>query len=240
MTRHPTARRVHRTGAEPDDAFVAGVLETTAWAKQHQRALIIGGVAAAVIIIGLVLFLTNRAATRERAAAELTQVRAVALSGNNALAVRELEQYLARFGGTPTADEARLLLGRIYLAEGQTQQAVETVTSHARNVSTVTGVHAAFLEAAAHEATGDVQRAEALYLRVADGARFLYQRQEALDQAARLRLARGDAQGAAALYDRVLELTPDDDGSRAVYELRAGEARAAARSGSSRGDPAGD
>lgn len=232
MTRHPTARRVHRE-TQPDDAFVAGVLETTAWARQHRRPLIIVGIAVAVVLTGLVLFMNQRSATRERAAAELTQVRAVALSGNNPLAIRELEAYLERYGGTPSAEEARLLLGRTYLAEGQTQQAVDAVAATARNVGTVTGVNAAFLQANAYEAAGQPEQAEQAYLRVADGARFLYQKQEALDQAARLRLERGDAAGAVSLYERVLDITPEEDGVRAVYELRLGEARAAAGNRSS-------
>jgi hypothetical protein len=104
-TRHPTARRVHRPETQPDDAFVAGVLETTAWARKHQRILIIGGIAAAVLVTALVLWLTNRASTRERAATEISQVRAVALSGNAPLAIRELEQFVARYGRTPAGQE---------------------------------------------------------------------------------------------------------------------------------------
>jgi hypothetical protein len=55
MTRHPTARRVHRQDSAPDDAFIAGVLETSAWAKQHSRTLIVGGIIAAVVITAVVL-----------------------------------------------------------------------------------------------------------------------------------------------------------------------------------------
>jgi tetratricopeptide (TPR) repeat protein len=233
MTRHPTARRVHRADTQPDDAFIAGVLETTAWATRHRRSLIIGGIAVAVVLTSLVLYVTQRSANRDRAAAELTQVRAVALSGNNPLAIREIETYLSRYGSTPSAEEARLLLGHSYLAEGQTAQAIEAVARPARNVDTVTGVNAAFLQAVAYETAGEPQRAEQIYLRVADGARFLYQQQEALDQAARLRLVRGDAQGAVALYQRILDITPETNGTRAVYELRLGEARAAAGNGTS-------
>ena len=96
MTRHPTARRVHRQDAAPDDAFIAGVLETTAWAKQHQRTLIIGGIIAAVLIVSAVIYVTNRSERRAEAVLQLNQVRSVALSGNAPLAIRELEQYLAK------------------------------------------------------------------------------------------------------------------------------------------------
>jgi predicted negative regulator of RcsB-dependent stress response len=230
MTRHPTSRRVHRPDAEPDDKFVAGVLETTAWAKQHQRLLIIAGVTTAVILIGLLLFLTNRSAQREQAATELSQVRAVAMSGNPALAVRDLEQFMSQYGGTPSGSEARLLLARAYLELGQVQQAIETARPAARNVNTDMGVNAAMLLAAAYEAAQEPHRAEEIFLRVGDGGRFLFQRQEALDNAARIRLQRGEAAGAVELYEQILAMTPEESQDRAVFELRLGEARALAAS----------
>jgi tetratricopeptide (TPR) repeat protein len=228
MPRHPTARRVHRQPAADDDTFVAGVLETTAWARTHRRTLIAGGIAVAAAAAFLFFFLSSRASKREQAAEQLTQVRAVALSGNTQLAIRDLERYVARFDGTPPAAEARLLLARSYLQAGQPQRAIEAVRGQARELDNVMGVNAAFLLAAAHEAAQESQRAEEVYLRIADSAEFLFQKQEALDNAARLRLDRGDAAGAAELYDRILALTPETDGSRQVYELRAAEARAAA------------
>jgi tetratricopeptide (TPR) repeat protein len=222
---------VHRSPAADDDAFVAGVLETTVWAKTHRRALITGGVAVLTAALLLVLFVRTRASNREQAAQQLTAVRQVALSGNNQLAIKDLEEYVGRFGGTAPAAEARLLLARAYLEEGQAQNAMETVRGQARDLDEVEGVNAAFLLAAAHEAAQQPEQAEQVYLRVADRAEYLFQKQEALDNAARLRLEQGNAPGAVQLYDRILTLTPESDGSRQVYELRAGEARAAAVSG---------
>lgn len=231
MTRHPTARRVHRQDSAPDDVFVARVLETSAWAKQNSRRLIIGGIVAAVVVIGLIYFVTTRRAEQAQAAAQLTQVRAVALSGNNQLAIRELEQFLSRFGGTPSADEARLLLGRAYLEVGQVQQARETVEPLADDPSSGLGVNAAFLLANTYEAAQEPHRAEEIYLEIADEARFLFQRQDGLDNAARIRLQRGDAAGAAELYERLLDITPANNTERPIFELRLGEARALAATG---------
>lgn len=231
MTRHPTARRVHREDTAPDDVFIAGVLETSAWAKQHSRKLIIGGTIAALVIIGAVLFLMSRANQRNQAIAQLTQVRAVAMSGNAQLAVRELEQYMSRFGGTPAADEARLLLGRAYLENGQVPQARETVDELARNLRRPLGVNAALLLAAAHEGAQEPHRAEEVYLRIAEAAPYLYQKQEGLDNAARIRLQRGEAAGAVELYQRLLDLTPASNTERPVYELRLGEALALTATG---------
>jgi len=228
MPRHPTARRVHRPPAAPDDAFVAGVLETTAWAQTHRRAIIYATVGVVVAAVVLFVFFSTRAAKRDQATRGLTAVRATAMSGNSQVAIRDLETYVSRFDGTPPAAEARLLLARAYLQEGQTQRAIDTVRRQARDLDNVMGVNAAYLLAAAHENAQEWQRAEEVYLRIADRAELLFQKQEALDNAARLRLEQGNPAGAAELYERILTITPATDGSRQVFDLRAGEARTAA------------
>jgi predicted negative regulator of RcsB-dependent stress response len=231
MTRNPTARRVHRQDSAPDDVFVARVLETSAWARQNSRALVIGGIVAAVVILGLFYFVTSRRAERTQAATQLTQVRALALTGNNQLAIRELEQFLARFGGTPSADEARLMLGRAYMETNQVQQARETVQPLADALESGLGVNAAMLLATTYEAAQEPHRAEEIYLEIGEEARFLFQQQDALDNAARIRLQRGDAAGAVEIYERLLELTPESNTERPIFELRLGEARALAAVG---------
>ena len=231
MTRNPTARRVHRQDAAPDDVFVARVLETSAWAKQNSRTLVIGGIVTAVVVVGLLYFVTSRQSQRAQAATQLTQVRAVALSGNSQLAIRELEQFLAGFGGTPSADEARLLLGRAYLDVGQTRQAMDVVEPLADDPDSGLGFNAALLTASAHEAAQEPHLAEEIYLRLADDGEYLFQRQDALDNAARIRLQRGDAAGAAELYQQLLDITPANNTERPIYELRLGEARALATLG---------
>lgn len=231
MTRHPTARRVHRQDSAPDDVFVAGVLETSAWAKQNSRMLVIGGIVAAVVILGTIFFITNRRSQTAQAASQLTQVRAVALSGNNQLAIRELEQFLSNYGGTPSGDEARLMLGSAYLQAGQAQQAQEVVQPVADDLGSGLGVNAAMLLASTYEAAQEPHRAEEVYLEVAEDARFLFQRQDALDNAARIRLQRGDAAGAAELYQRLLDITPESNTERPIFELRLGEARVLAAVG---------
>ncbi|HEX6309190.1 MAG TPA: tetratricopeptide repeat protein [Longimicrobiales bacterium] len=232
MTRHPTARRVHREAA-PDDVFVARVLETSAWAKQHRRTLIIAGIVTAVVVVGLIYGISSRRAQNARAATQLTQVRALAMSGNAQLAIRDLEQFVESYGGTPSGDEGRLLLARTYLEAGQNAQARQTVESVARDLDSGLGINAALLLAAAYESAQEPHRAEEVYLRVGEDARFLFQRQDALDNAARLRIQRGDVAGAVELYERLVEMTPVGNPERPVYELRLGEARALAATGAS-------
>ena len=231
MTRNPAARRVHREAADPGDAFVAGVLESSLWARQHGRKLLIGAIVALVVILGVIWFMVDRRNDARDAASALTQVRAVALSGNAELAIRDIEQFIRTYGSTPAGDEARLLLGAAYLDANQQQNAINAVQNVADDLDTDVGVSAAMLMAAAHESAGRSQEAEAVLERIATDGRFLFQQQEALDNMARLRLQRGDAAGAIQAYERLLEMTPVTAAERQVYELRLGEVRALAAAG---------
>ncbi len=227
MARHPTARRVHKPQTTPDDVFVEGVLETTVWAREH-RNLIIGIATALVIVVGGFFWVRNyRQTLNDRAAIEILQVRQNAQGGNPALAIRDAEAFLERFGNTTMAPEARLILAQAYLESGQPQQVAQALDGLDGSVGTTSGVAAASLVAAAHEAATRYEEAEGVLLRIADNARFDYQKVAALDNAARIRTERGNAAGAVALYDRILALLPADSQDRPIYEMRRAEAAAA-------------
>jgi tetratricopeptide (TPR) repeat protein len=228
MTRHPTARRVHRDDTGTDDAFVAQVLETSFWAREHARILVIGGIAAALLVIFGLWYISSRRALAERASTELTPLRAMVQSGNTQAAIPQLEQYLARFGGSDVADEARLMLGEEYLVTGQTQKALDVLAEVDTDLENPMAVNALMLRASALEGSRQAHRAEELYLRVADGAPYPFQQRDALDNAARIRMESNNPAGAAELYQRLLDELPEADPLRGVFELRMAEARAAA------------
>ena len=228
MTRHPTARRVKHSASSPDDVFVARAFEASSWASRNRQTVIIGAIVAAVAIVGILYYAHYRDSLRERAATEIVRVRATVQSGNSALAISELEKYLASFGGTPTAEEARLMLGQQYLLTGASDKAIATVEPIAGDKDTAEGAQAAMLLAEAYESAKNTERAEQVFLAVGDQAPFLFMKQEALDNAARLRLTRGNAPGAVELLERLVEITPEVNPERDVYELRLAEARAAA------------
>jgi predicted negative regulator of RcsB-dependent stress response len=228
MTRHPAARRLHHTSAADEDAFVARVLQLAVWAKAHARAL---GIGAAILVLAAaagLYYVNYQRSVRTLAATELNQVRQTALSGNNALAIRDLEAFITRFASTDAADEARLLLARTYLDDGQPQKAIEAVQALAGRIRTPIGASAAFLLAAAYEAAQDLDKAVATYASLADQAPTSIERQEALQQAARIRMERGDAAAAAELYQRLVDSAAQGTAERALFEMRLAEARAVA------------
>lgn len=231
MARHPTARRAHRPAPSDDDAFIERVLETSVWAKTHQRLLVWGGILVLILIGSFFWYRNYRATLNANAAADLTTVRQTVISGNHALAVRDLEQFLAQYGGTTSAAEGRLMLAEEYLATNQPQQAVNAVSEQALHLDEPLGPPAAFLVAAGLESVNQFERAESVLLRVASEAPLTSQRERALDALARNRMERGDAAGAAQAYDQLLEMLPDNSPARPVHEIRRAEAQARATAG---------
>lgn len=244
MARHPTSSRVHRDSKEgPDDVFVSGVERTVGWARTHQRTLIIGAVALIVLVAGVLYYVNAQRAIETQAAARFTELQATIASGNTQLAIRDLQTFVDRFGSTEAGQQARLVLGEILLGQGQAPQAVQALGDLADDPEDATGTAAARIKAAAYEAMGEHDQAVALYVRIADAARFDYQAREALADAARVRLQNGNAAAAADLYRRVLDTFDADDPGRGYFEMWLAEARARAEqpvTESAAGDAAGD
>lgn len=227
MTRHPAARRIHQQESS-DDALTAKLLQLILWAKRNLRVLTTAAVVIVLATMATTYSLNMREARSAEAVLQLNEVRQTALSGNHALALRDLESFIARFSGTASADEARLLLAQIALESGEAANAIEVLQPVARKSDTPLGTSAAFLLAAAYEQNGDATQAETTYLRIADQARLGYQRREALEQAARIQEAQGDAAKAVELYQRLVSETQENTPERSIAELRLAEATARA------------
>lgn len=222
-TRHPSARRVHRPDPTDDDVFVHGVLEGSVWAKQNARNLIIGAIAVIVLVAGVLYWRSSSNASEARAAAELNTLRATLASGNTQLALRDGQTFLAQYGGTDAGREARVLVAQLHLDAGQPAPAVDVLEPIADDVDEPLGFNAAMLLGAAHEAADQIEQAERVYLRIGSEARFTFERVAGLEDAARVRAQGGDAAGAIALYEQILEVLEDDAPGRAIYEMRLAE-----------------
>lgn len=231
MAKHPTSSRVHREDHGPDDAFVTTIKRGYEWGRENSRAVGVVLAVVAVVAIGALWFTTQQRQLESQAAARFTQVQQSIASGNSQLAIRDLQAYLDRFGGTETADQARLLLAAILLGEDRAQEAIAALGDLPDDLDVPFGLAAARLQAAAHEAAGDYEDAVGAYQRIASRARFPFERREALADAARVRLQNGEPDGAARLYQQVVDSFAADEQGRGYYEMWLAEARAQARNG---------
>lgn len=231
MAKHPTSRRVHREHHD-DDAFVAAAVEGSVWARENSRILTIAAIVAVVAIGGFLYMRNFQQQKAAQAATELSAVRQTVMDGNRQLAMKDLRNFVTKYGNTPSADEARLLLAQVYMEEGKPGEAVNVVKKMAGDPGEAGGATAALLLGAAYEGSKQVDQAERTYLDVADEARFGFEKREALERAAAIRLSKGNVPGAAELYERAMNTLPEDSPDRATYQMRIAEARAAAGRGS--------
>lgn len=243
MAKHPTSSRVHREDHGPDDAFVSTIKRSYAWGRENARVVTI--VLAVVVLagVGALWFTSQQRQLESQATARFNQVQQTVASGNTQLAIRDLQTYLDRFGGTRAAAQARLLLGGILLDQDRGDEAIEALGDLPDDPDEPFGLAAARLKAAAFEATGNVDDAVDTYRRIADRARFPFERREALADAARLRLDNGEPDRAASLYEQVIATFDDDeeeDGGKAYYAVWLAEAQARADGGVAGGPEAAD
>jgi predicted negative regulator of RcsB-dependent stress response len=226
--RHPAARRTaHQSNNEPDDVFVARVLHLGKWAEKNQQLFTVLAVVLAIGVAGLVYYRSYRRSLGEQAAQQLEQIYQTVAMADVEGAQTELGTFLERFDGTPYADEARLLLGDLYLREGSAQQAQAVLRPLGESPGEPLEFQAATLLAAAYEQDGQGTEAERIYLQIADRSDLDFQVRDALEAAARLRAERGDTQGALDLYERALEGLEEDSPDRGLYQMRIEEIRSA-------------
>ncbi len=234
MTTHSRAssrRRAQQAPTEPDDAFIAQIMEITAWVRSHSRAVILMTVALVAIVAGSYYYVRQQASVRERATLELEQIQEVLLLGERDAAQGQLASFIARFPESPQVDEARILLGQLHLEQAAPADAIPVLREASGSMRGPLAIQAAVLLAAAYEESGDFERAEELYLGVADRSDLTFQKRDALADAARLRAARGDLEGAAQLYRRILVLLGDDHPLSDLYRMRLAELEARLQSG---------
>ena len=207
---------------DDDDAFVAGVLDAGTWAKKNQSRLTAGIVALVVVLAGAWYWLNYSSSLEDRALVELEQIQNTLSLGDAETSKVALAQFLEAFGGTAVGDEARLTLAQLYLETDQAGQALATLAGGG-GINSPLGPQIFTLRARAFEAQDRLDEAEEAYLDVADAVDISFLKQQALSDAARIRASQGDAQGAIALYDRILADLEVSDPTRGEFEMRKAE-----------------
>lgn len=228
--RHTSNTRPRPSAPESGDLFLEKTLAASSWAQNNRQTLVLVGIVVLAVLMGSLYYWNYRRQHLQQAAVELERVEQAAAFGDTATAKLELAQYVESFGNTVYGDEARLLLGQIYLESGQTDQAV-TLLQDAADLSKPIGVQVAILLGKAHEQKGDLKAAEEAYLRVADRSPLDFQIRAALEDAARLRAEQGNASGAAELYQRIIDKLTATAPERGSYEMRLQELKLKAAQG---------
>ncbi|MDP2955619.1 MAG: tetratricopeptide repeat protein [Longimicrobiales bacterium] len=222
--RSPGQRRAASDKQELDeDVFIARILEIGNWLKTHQQAVTIGLVVLVVAVASLVYYRRYSGSLTEQASNQLEQIHQSVALGDARGAQDALILFLDRFGSTPYAGEARMLLGELYLTGNEAEQALAVLEPMAESPREPLELQAAALLAAAYEQEGRWADAEATYLRIADRSELDFQVRDALAAAARIRAAQGNPTGAAELYQRILDGLDENALDRGTWEMRLAE-----------------
>ena len=221
--KHPRSQPRKKPSADGEDAFVAGVLDASTWAKQNQSQLTIGGIALLVLLLAGWYWINYTGNLENRALVELEQIQGTMNTGDPEAAKVALAQYLENFGSTPLAGEASLMLAQLYLDTDQPGQAIQALSDSGVGIREPLGPQVFALRGRAFEAQGQFGQAEEVYLDVAAQAEIPFQRSEALADAARMRTQQDDATGAIELYDEILGELEVSDVARGEYEMRKAE-----------------
>jgi tetratricopeptide (TPR) repeat protein len=222
---HPSTRRKPQSAHEQDDAFVAGVIDFSEWARQHRQMLTLLIIAGVILVMGGIYYVNFQRTLRVQAVNRLEEIhRTIAISAVED-AKAQLSSFLESFDGTDQAREAVILLGRLHLESGDAPVAISVIERAAMGYGDPIGIQANSLLARAYESQGRWPEAEDTFLEVADRSEFDFEIRDALSSAARVRRRQQDFAGAAELYERILATFEENAAARGIYELRLAEVR---------------
>jgi predicted negative regulator of RcsB-dependent stress response len=224
--RQPGQSRTKQSQGEPDDLFIARVLELGKWAQANQQVMTVLGVLAVIAVAGVIYYGNYRRSLDQQAAQSLESVHQSIAIQDEQGARDQLVTFLERYGSTAYEGEARLLLGDLYLRQGQPQQAEAVLEPIGARPRDPIELQAAMLLAKAYEEEEAWAQAEATYLRIADRSELSFQIEEALSSAARIRADQGNVAGAIQLYERARDRLEEGDPLRGHYEMRIAELEA--------------
>lgn len=223
--KHPSTRRAPQTPHDQDDAFVAGVIDFSEWARTHRQALTLMAVAVLLLLAGGIYYVNFQRSLTIQAVNRLEAIHQTISISAFEDAKAQLSSFLDSFEGTDQAREAVILLGRLHLESGDAPVAISVLERADLGFGDPIGVQGNSLLARAYENQGRWPEAESTYLEVADRADFDFQIRAALANAARARRRQQNFDGAAELYERILATFEENDPGKGLYELRLAEVR---------------
>ena len=192
------------------DPFVDRVFDWALWGRENARLVAIAVGAIVLVVLGVVLFRSNRAAEATRAAERYQQVWQAYAAGNYQLAANDFRQFRNQYGGSDYADDATIYLADSYYRTGDYAAAIEILESFDDQYGDSPLRYAgAKLLGAAYESSGDWMKATEVYGRAREVARYDFQAVHALLDQARAYEGTSQPERAAAAYRELLERYPE-------------------------------
>ena len=226
--RIPKRKQPHSAQSE-EDVFVRGTVQLATWSHKNLRTVLFLLGAIGILTVGTLYYVNFRASVQELAAADLAALRLAAADPETMIS--DLEAYVQRFAGSESADEARLILSRMYLDTDRAPEAARVANEVEAPRDRPVGFSAGTLLAAAQEANEDPEAALATLQELAQRARFPFQRRQTQASVAKILVNLGRFEEATAIYSTIAAEAEkaDDLGEAGVYRLRLGELKGQVR-----------
>lgn len=177
------------------------------WVQEHSRQLLIGAAAIAALAGGFALYDRNKAGEAQRAELALSNAERSVYSGNLPLAQSDLKKVLDRFGGTPAADRAALLMTQVLYDQGKYDEGMKQLAG--LTGSKTMAASAEGLIATGYESTGKFKEAAEHFGRAAAASTFDVDKANFKASQARAYASAGDTSAAKKLWT---ELSEDPSG----------------------------
>lgn len=213
-----------------EDFFVEGTARVWKWVNDNLTTVVLLVAGLALVVLGSLYYVNFKASVRERAATELAALRMSGAAPETL--IPQLQTHIERFEGTRSADEARIILGRLHLNSARPAEAIPVLRAVEAPADHPVGFASRSLLAAAEEATGDTDAALATWRTLARGARFGFQRRQASAEEARILADAGRLDEAVAILQRIVQEAADNPAEVGVYRIRLGEIEARRAAGS--------
>jgi tetratricopeptide (TPR) repeat protein len=225
----PSKIKVRQKEAPPLPKAPTAIEPTTGerlfkWAQAERKRLYVLGAMVAVVAGGIWFVRTAKIRKERFAAVALDQARTSVDAGNLQLAVSDLSRVASEYEGTSAGSEAALLLGRIRLQLGQTNDAIAELRSYiAQEPDQEFLFQADGLLGTALEQSGQFAEASTAFENAATASRFALVSHQFLLDAGRTAKLAGDTQRASTIYDRVIQAEEDDPAAATEAKLRKAE-----------------
>lgn len=178
--------------------------------QASKRRAMAGGIAVAVIALGVWFVVTSGRRKEEFASRVFSQALATAEKGNLPQASADLQRVIQTYAGTEAANEAVLALDQIRMASGQTELAASNLNEFvARKPAPRFAAPAYGLLGVAQENTKKFAEAAAAYEQAAAMAEVAFVKASYLVDAGRAYRLAGKPQDAIRVYRTVVEKYPD-------------------------------
>ncbi|MCH2452805.1 MAG: tetratricopeptide repeat protein [Gemmatimonadetes bacterium] len=206
-----------------EDRFVTSMVGMSDWMKGNRD---LGLIVAFLAMLGgaaLVYYMDFKRDQINQAASRLESIHQSITISALEDAKAQLSTFVERFSGTPQAEEATVLLGRLHMEDEDFLVAISVLESAGLSMGTATGIQANSLLARAYEAQGRWSDAEEQHISVASASDLDFEVRESLEAAARIRITQRDFSGAIELYQEILEALANDDPRRGIYTSKMAE-----------------